>query len=68
MAMTRPMIPLGDLVAAVFDEAERQCSNPADVSRLASRILEYMLRGTRMALTPLDGQAAPRRSSCSKLA
>jgi|GEM_PF-3398992 len=38
---------LGDLVAAVFDEAEQYSSDPLEVSRLATRAVTHMLRRAR---------------------
>jgi hypothetical protein len=48
------MTSLGDLVLAVYDEAGRRCSNPADASRMAVKTLRLLLRGTRGAMRPLD--------------
>lgn len=39
--------PLGELVAAVFDEAALYTSDPAEVSRLATRAVMNLLRRSR---------------------
>ena len=47
------IIRLGDLVAAVFDEAALYSSNPKEVSRLAAQAVMHMLRTARRTLAPL---------------
>lgn len=39
---------LGELVAAVFDEAARYSADPREVSRLASRAVSHMVRCGRL--------------------
>lgn len=40
----RKTMPLGDLVAAAFDEAARRCDDPREVSRWATKAVEQVLR------------------------
>jgi hypothetical protein len=47
---------LGDLIAAVFDEAERLSSDPKEVSRLASKTVRYLLRASRGGPPPDRGE------------
>ncbi len=37
-------VGVGDLVVAVFDEAERYSADPREVSRIATRTITHMLR------------------------
>lgn len=39
--------PLGELVAAVFDEAAQHASDPAEVSRLATQAVMNLVRRSR---------------------
>ena len=41
---------LGELVAAVFDEASRYSTDPREVSRLATMAVMHMSRRTRKTL------------------
>jgi len=43
---------LGDLVVAAFDKAARYSNDPREVSRLATWVVEHMLRRARRTLTP----------------
>jgi hypothetical protein len=43
-AMIRRSVQLGELVAAVYDEAGRYSDNPKEVSSLAARTVTRMLR------------------------
>jgi hypothetical protein len=44
---------LGDVIAAVFDEAARYSRDPREVSRLATRAVRHLMRRPqRMALLP----------------
>lgn len=58
---------LGDLVAAAFDSAEREGSDPAEVSRLATHALRFVLRRVRgrsvSLLDMADFAATPPRTS-----
>lgn len=44
--------PLGELVAAVFDEAALYATDPVEVSRLATQAVMNLLRGSRGARGP----------------
>lgn len=51
--------PLGELVAAVFDEAALYASDPAEVSRLATQVVMNLLRrsrGLRGPWAPFDAR------------
>ena len=43
-AHTRQAVMLGDLVAAVFDEAAQYNSDPREVSRIAAMVVHRILR------------------------
>jgi hypothetical protein len=46
-------IPLGELILAVFDEAERHSAAPREVSRLAAQTVSYMLwRAPKLTSSP----------------
>jgi hypothetical protein len=55
---TRDVVPIGDLVAAVFDTAEQYSADPRVVSRLATDVLDHMLR---RAPGPRPGLPRPAR-------
>jgi hypothetical protein len=44
---------LGDLIAALFDEAARCSSNPREVSRLATRAVRHLLLEAQRLAAPL---------------
>ena len=44
MTNTYRTAQLGDLIAAAFDEAARYTTDPAHVSRLATRAVQHILR------------------------
>jgi hypothetical protein len=54
---------LGDLIAAAYDEAERQASDARDVSRVATRVVTKFLRSARRALPPPLTAASRSRST-----
>lgn len=39
---------LGDVIAAVFDEAARYSTDPKQVARLATRAVQHLLRHSRV--------------------
>ena len=41
-------VQLGDLIAAVFDEAARCSTDPKQVARLATRAVQHLLRHSRI--------------------
>jgi chaperonin GroES len=43
---------VGDLIAAAYDEAARQTSDPRDVSRVATQVVSQFLESARRALPP----------------
>lgn len=43
----RTIAPLGDVIAAIFDEAATYTSNQAEVSHLAAMAMQSLLRRTR---------------------
>jgi hypothetical protein len=45
-------VQFGDLVAAVFDEAEHYTSDPKELSGLAAQTVMHMLRAARRTLAP----------------
>lgn len=51
-------ICLGDLIVAVFDDAERHGSKPEEVSRLATQTVLQILRCVRKTLNPASPRAA----------
>ena len=48
----RKTAALGDVVAAVFDNAAGYSTNPRTVSRLVTRTVALMLRSQRVRTTP----------------
>ena len=42
--ITYQTVQIGDLVVAIFDEAERYSADPREVSRIATRTVTHMLR------------------------
>ena len=51
--ITRKTAQLGDLIAAVFDEAARYSTEPSEVSCLAAQAVKDMMRRARkMAVLP----------------
>ena len=64
-------VRVGDLVVAVFDEAERYSDDPREVSRIATRTVTHMLRrhwpkrGERMAreASPVPAAAGKQREA-----
>jgi hypothetical protein len=56
--VTQKTICLGDLIVAVFDDAERHGSSPEEVSRLATQTVLQILRSVRKTLTPASPRAA----------
>ncbi|MBI5545637.1 MAG: hypothetical protein HY901_17255 [Deltaproteobacteria bacterium] len=49
---TRKTTRLGDLIAAVFDEAGRFSTNPREVSRLATRVVRHLMRQAQRVAAP----------------
>lgn len=43
----RKTIPLGEIIAAAFDEAAHHSNNPEEISHLATRAVNNMLRHAR---------------------
>ena len=39
-------VPLGELIAALYDEAMRDCNDPKEVSRLVAASVAHILLGT----------------------
>ena len=51
---------LGDLIAAVFDEAARYSTDPKQVARLATRAVQHLLRHSRIRSgSPLSARISP---------
>ena len=46
---TRKTARLGELIAAVFDEAARYSTDPKEVSRLATHAVSHLMLQPRMA-------------------
>lgn len=57
---THGSIRLGDLVVAAFDVAAHHCSDPKDVSRLATLVVTHMLR---MSVAPLPSPDASNKAN-----
>ena len=56
---THGTAPLGDLVAAAFDEAARYSADPREVSRLATQAVRRMVRrAVRTSSLPLPAPGA----------
>ncbi|HET9594156.1 MAG TPA: hypothetical protein VFP65_01175 [Anaeromyxobacteraceae bacterium] len=51
-------VRLGDLIAAVFDEAAHYSTDPSEVSRLASQVVRHLLRRGGMLRVPLPAAGA----------
>jgi hypothetical protein len=51
---TRKTAPLGELIAAAFDEAGRHSTDPREVSRLATRAVIQLMRRARRLSVPLQ--------------
>lgn len=43
----RQTAPLGELIAAVFDDASRYSTDPREVSRLVAQVVAHMLASAR---------------------
>lgn len=50
---------LGDLIAAVFDEAARYSTDPKQVARLATRAVQHLLRHSRVRSRIVPKTLAP---------
>jgi hypothetical protein len=50
--------PLGELIAAAFDEAARHSADPKEVARLATQAVSHMLRRARRTPAPLPATCA----------
>ena len=50
--------PFGDLVVAVFDQAAARTSDPRQISDLAARAIDHMLRTARAAAPTRSAPAA----------
>jgi hypothetical protein len=57
-------VPLGNLIAAAFDEAERVSPDPREVSRLAAWIMARMLRRARPTPGLHGGPPCPSPIAC----
>jgi hypothetical protein len=44
---------LGDLIAAVFDEAGRFSADPREIARLAAQAMDHLLRRPQMVPVPI---------------
>jgi len=44
--------PLGDLIAAAFDEAARYSAEPREISRLAIQAVRHLMRPARWLSVP----------------
>ena len=49
----RKTVQLGELIATVFDKAALYSSDPAEVSRLATRAVAHMLRQAKRSPVPV---------------
>jgi len=65
---SRKTARLGDLIAAVFDEAGSYSRNPREVSRLATHVVRHLMRqaqrvaAPQLALRLQPAHAVPRHS------
>jgi len=57
-------VQLGDLIVAAFDEAARWSTSPAEVSRLATRVITHMLRHAGKTVQFSTNQTARARRRC----